>query len=167
MTISADILATWRDPRAVIRAKLADGPREDRALAMLMAACLLIFVAELPGLARAAHLDPAVPLQARIGGALLATLFLLPLVFYALAGLSYLVLRFRGQVGGAYPARLALFWSLLASAPLMLVQGLVAGFAGPGWVARLTGLGVLAVFVLIWRAALAEVRAKPVGADDV
>ena len=165
MTVSADILATWRGPRAVMRAKLADGTREDRALATLIGACLLIFIAELPGLARAAHLDPSVPLQARIGGALLATLFLLPLVFYALAGLSYLALRLRGHRGGAFPARLALFWSLLASAPLVLAAGLVSGLSGSGPLAQITGLAVLAGFILIWRAALAEVRA--VGAGDV
>ena len=165
MTVSTDILATWRSPRAVMRAKLAEGPREDRALATLFGACLLIFIAELPGLARAAHLDPSVPLAARIGGALLATLFLLPLVFYALAGVSYLGLRLRGWRGSAFPARLALFWSLLATGPLVLAAGLVSGLAGPGTLARIAGLAVLAGFMLIWRAALAEVRA--VGAGDV
>ena len=165
MTVTADILATWRNPRAVIRAKLADGPREDRALATVMAACLLIFIAELPGLARVAHLVPSVPLQARIGGALLATMFLLPLVFYGLAGISYLGLRLRGWRGTAFPARLALFWSLLATGPLMLVAGVVSGFAGSGPLAQITGLAVLVVFILIWRAALAEVRAR--GAGDV
>ena len=165
MTVSADILATWRDTRRVMRAKLAEGPREDRALATLFGACLLIFIAELPGLARAAHLDPSVPLAARIGGALLATLFLLPLVFYALAGISYLGQRLRGWRGSAYPARLALFWSLLATGPLILVAGLISGFAGSGPVARIVGLAVLVVFILIWRAALAEVRAR--GAGDV
>lgn len=164
MTVTADILATWRSPRAVLRGKLAAGPREDRALATLIGACLLIFVGELPGLARAAHLDPSVPLDARIGGALLATLFLLPLIFYAIAGISHLVLRLFGRAGSAYGARVALFWALLAAGPLMLVQGLVAGLAGPGWIASLTGFGVLVAFVAIWRAGLAEVRA---GGSDV
>lgn len=163
MSVSGDIVATWCGPRAVIRAKLAQGPREDRALAMVLGACLLIFIAELPGLARAAHLDPSVPLQARLGGALLATLFLLPLVFYALAGISYLWLRLRGWRGTAYPARLALFWSLAAAGPLLLVAGVVSGFAGPGPLAQITGLAVLVGFIVIWRAALAEVR----GTGDV
>lgn len=163
MSVTGDILMTWRDARAVIRAKLLQGPREDRALATLLAACLLIFIAELPGLARMAHLDPSVPLQARIGGALLATMFLLPLVFYALAGVSYLGLRLQGWRGSAYPARLALFWSLLATGPLVLVAGLVSGFAGSGVLAQITGLTVLVGFILMWRAALAEVR----GTDDV
>lgn len=158
MTITADILATWRGPRAVVRGKLATGPREDRALATLIGACLLIFVAELPGLARAAHLDPSVPLDARIGGALLATLFVLPLLFYALAWVSHLVLWLLGRPGSAYGARVALFWALLAVGPVLLVQGLLAGLLGPGWVSSLTGFAVLLGFVAIWRAGLAAVR---------
>ena len=158
MTVTADILATWRSPRAVLRNKLAGPPREDRALAVLAGACLLIFVGELPGLARAAHLDPSVPLDARISGALLGTLFVLPLIFYALAGASHLVLRVLGRAGSAYGSRVALFWSLLCIGPLMLLQGLLAGFAGPGWVTGITGFAVLVGFVAIWRAGLAVVR---------
>lgn len=158
MTVVADILATWRSPRAVLRDKLASPPREDRALAVLAGACLLIFVAELPGLARAAHLDPSVPLEARIGGALLATLFVLPLVLYALAGASHLVLRLLGRAGSAYGSRVALFWSLLCIGPMMLVQGLLAGLVGPGWVSGLSGFAVLLAFVALWRAGLAVVR---------
>jgi hypothetical protein len=158
MTVTADILATWRHPREVMRAKLAGTPREDRALATLIGGCVLIFIAELPGLARAAHLDPSVPLDARIGGALLATLFLLPLIFYALAGISHLVMRLLRRAGSPYGARVALFWSVLSVGPWMLVQGLVAGLAGPGWLSSLTGFGVLVGFVAIWRAGLAEVR---------
>lgn len=165
MTVTADIVATWRSPRAVLRTKLAEPPREGRALAVLVGACLLIFVAELPGLARAAHLNPAVPLDARIGGALLATLFVLPLILYALAGASHLVLRLLGRGGSAYGCRVALFWSLLCIGPLMLVQGLLAGFAGPGWVSGISGFALLLAFVAIWRAGLAVVRET--GAQNV
>ena len=163
MTITADILATWRAPRDVVRAKLAAGPREDRALATLIGACLLIFVAELPVLARAAHLNPSVALDARIGGALLATLFLLPLLFYALAAVSHVLLRLRRRPGSAYGARLALFWALLSIGPLLLPQGLLAGLLGPGWISGLTGFAVLVGFVAIWRAGLAAVRDAEAG----
>ncbi|MFN3641877.1 MAG: YIP1 family protein [Gemmobacter sp.] len=161
MSVTARILATWRDPRGVMRAHLAAGPREDRALAVLFGACLLIFVAQWPGLSRAAHLDPAVPLDARIGGALMGTVFLVPLLAYAVAAASHLAARAMGGRGSWFGARMALFWSLLAVSPLMLLQGLVAGFLGPGLAATLVGVAVLAGFLFLWLSALAEAERGP------
>ena len=80
MSVTSDILRSWHSPRLVMRARLSQGVREDRALAVLFCACLMMFIAQWPGLARAAQGAPDVPLQARLGGALLATMFLLPLV---------------------------------------------------------------------------------------
>lgn len=158
MAVTTDMMRAWTRPRAVIRARLGQGPREDRALAVLMAACGLIFVAQWPVHARAAHLDPAMPLEARLGGALLGSLFLLPLIAYALAGLSHLVARALGGKGQGFGARLALFWALLAVAPVMLLQGLVAGLIGPSpgliVVQLVAGLG----FLWIWLAMLVEVH---------
>lgn len=134
---------------------LAAGPREDRALALLFTACLVMFIAQWPALSRAAHLDPEIPLQGRMSGALMATLFIVPLLAYALAALSHLVARLMGGKGSWFTARLALFWSLLAIAPLTLLQGLVMGFIGPGPVATVTGLVVLAGFLFQWINALA------------
>ncbi len=148
MTVSTDILATWRRPRQVFRAKLDGGAREDRAMAILMGACLLFFVSLWPGLSRAAHLDPSIPLQGRISGALMASIFILPMVAYGLAALSHLVARLLGGKGSHYGARLALFWSLLCTAPLMLFQGLAAGFLGQGL--QLTALGVLVGLAFLW-----------------
>jgi hypothetical protein len=148
------ILASWRSPRKAVRSLLANGPREDRALAILIAACVVMFVAQWPALSRAAHLDPDIPLQARMSGALMATLFIVPLLAYLLAGLSHLVARLMGGRGTWYTARLALFWSLLAIAPLTLVQGLVMGFIGQGALATLTGLATLGGFLFQWVNAL-------------
>lgn len=156
MAISSDIVESYRRPRVVIRRKLAQGPREDRVLALLMVACGLSFVAQWPGLARAAYLDPSQPLEARLGGALMAMLFLVPLIAYAVAGLSHLVARVFGGKGSGYGARLALFWSMLAVAPLMLLQGLVSGFIGAGPARTAVGLLVLAGFLFIWLNALIE-----------
>ncbi|MDZ4095891.1 MAG: YIP1 family protein [Paracoccaceae bacterium] len=158
MTITGDILESYRRPRVVIARKLAAGPREDRALAVLMAACGLMFVGQWPGLARAAHLDPAIPLDARIGGALLGTVFLLPPLAYALAGVSHLLARGLGGKGSHFGARLALFWSLLAISPLMLLQGLIGGFIGSGPGFTVLGLGVLAAFLYLWINGLIEVE---------
>ncbi len=161
MSVTARILRTWRDPRGVMRAHLDAGPREDRALAVLFAACLLIFVAQWPGLSRAAHLDPSVPLDARVGGALMGTLFIVPLLAYLVAGASHIAARAMGGRGTWFGARMALFWSLLAVSPLMLLQGLVAGFVGPGPALTLTGLAVLLAFLFLWLSALAEAERAP------
>ena len=156
MPVSTDILESYVRPRQVFRRKLEGGTHEGRALATLIGACLLIFVAQWPGLARAAHVDPAIPLDARMGGALLGTLFLLPPIAYAVAALSHLAARAFGGTGSYFSARLALFWSLLAVSPLMLLQGLVRGFIGPGPALTVVGLAVLATFLMFWVTSLFE-----------
>ena len=45
---------------------------------------------------------------------------------------------------------MALFWSLLASSPLMLLHGLMAGFSGPGPALNVVGVVWLAVFGWFW-----------------
>ncbi len=150
MAITTDILETYRRPKAVVARKLAAGPREDRALAILMAGCGLNFVSQWPGLARAAHLDPSQPLDARIGGALLVSVFLLPIFLYVLSGLAHLIRRALGGQGTQYSARLALFWALLAVAPALLFLGLVRGFIGPGALQSGLGMGVFALFMWFW-----------------
>ena len=156
MTVSTDMLVTWRRPRTVFRAKLDQGARDDRALAILMAACLLLFVAQWPALSRAAHFDPTVPLQARMSGALIATLFILPLILYAIAALSRLVASLLGGRGTYFGARLALFWALLCTAPLMLFHGLVSGFIGQGPQLLIVGICVATAFLWLWLTLLHE-----------
>lgn len=150
MPISRDILISYRDPAPVLRRRLADGPREDRALAYLMLACGLIFVAQWPRLAREAYFDPSVPLEARFGGALMGWIFVAPLLFYGIAALSHLALKPFGAQAGWYGARLALFWALLAAAPLWLLYGLVAGFVGAGPAMSAVGLVTLGGFLALW-----------------
>lgn len=156
MSVSSDILRSYRSPREVIRRKLAGGPREDRALATLMGACALIFVAQWPDLSRQAHLDPEVPLDARMGAALLAWLFIAPLAAYVIAAASHVIARLLGGRGTWFGARLALFWALLAASPLWLLNGLVAGFVGPGPALSLVGLAAIAAFGVFWGAGLWE-----------
>lgn len=154
MSLTQDILQSYRAPRTVLRRRLGPEPREDRALAILMGACLLLFVAQWPGHARAAHLAPEVPLDARLTGALMGTIFLLPLLAYALAAASHLVLRAFGGRGTFHGARVALFWAMLAAAPPMLLNGLVRGMIGPGPAEVLTGAFAAAAFLAIWLAGL-------------
>lgn len=153
MPVTTDITATYRGPRRVMQRLLEMGQREDRALAFLMTACGIVFVAQLPRLAREAHLTGQ-ELNMLMGGTLLAWVVIAPLIFYLLAGLSHAIARLLGGQGDWYGARLALFWSLLSSTPLMLLHGLVAGFIGPGPALQGVGLLWLGVFLWFWISSL-------------
>lgn len=158
MSVTLDILESWRRPRVVMRRKLAEGLAEGRSLAMLMGACALIFVAQWPRLAREAHLDPSVPLEGRLGATLFALIFVAPLMFYVGAALSQGVARLLGGRGQGAAMRLALFWALLAVSPAMLLHGLLSGFLGPVPGVAVVGAGVALAFVYIWGANMIEAQ---------
>lgn len=154
--IVRDIARGWRDPAGLVRAKLDQG--EGAALAAVMGACGLLFVAQWPRLAREAYLNPEVPQDMRIGGALLGIVFVLPLILYALAAISQLVTRAAGRPVSGLAARVALFWAMLCLTPLLLLHGLGAGFLGQGAAVSLLGLLVLIGFFYLWLRMLAGVR---------
>ncbi len=163
MALSTEIVRTYRAPRAVIRRVLEAGPREDRAIAWLMGACAVIFVGQWPRLQREALLNPeGPPLDARIGAALFAWLFLAPLMFYGIAALSHLVARGFGGRGSWWSARAALFWSLLATSPLFLLQGIVSGVLGQGPEWTLASAVTALAFLWIWGVSLREAE-RPQG----
>ena len=151
-----DIVATYGGPRRVVRRILAAGVREDRALVILLAGCAVVFVAQWPRLARLAHLEGQ-ELNPLLGGALFAWLFVMPLVFYTLALFSHWALKALGaRAGHPFGARIALFWALLATGPIMLLWGLTAGFVGPGPALSMVGAIWLGAFLWIWFSGLAE-----------
>lgn len=158
MSVTRDIARSYRAPREVLRRRVAGPAREDRALAIVMAACVLMFVAQWPLLSRLAFEDPSVPLDMRLGGALLGWVFIAPLTLYVLAAVVHGVARLFGGRASWYEARMALFWAFLASSPLWLLNGLVAGFVGPGPGQTLVGAAALLVFLFIWGAGLWEVE---------
>lgn len=149
MSVMRDIVEAYRRPAPVFRRRLGAGVREDRALAVLMAACLLIFVAQWPRLQRLA-LEGGEAFEPLVGATLFAWLFVMPLVAYALGTLTHLVARAFGGRGSAYAARFALFWALLVASPLWLLSGLVAGFIGDGPQLALVGAVALGAFVVHW-----------------
>lgn len=155
MPVTSDITATYRGPGRVMQRLLSMGQREDRALAFLMAACVIVFVAQMPRLSREAHLTGQ-DLNILLGGALMGWIFIAPLLMYALAGATHLLAKMMGGKGSFFGARLALFWSLLASTPLLLLHGLVAGFIGPGPGLQAVGLLWLAVFSWFWISSLKQ-----------
>lgn len=160
MPVTADITATYRGPGRVMRKLLGFGAREDRALAFLMGFCVIAFIAQLPRLARQAHLQGE-DLSMLMAGALMGSVFILPLLLYALAWVTHLVRRALGRAGTSYGARLALFWSLLASTPVLLLYGLVGGFIGQGPALQLIGIVWVVIFLWFW---IASLRASGEGA---
>lgn len=163
MSITRDIVRTWRAPRAVLRAHLARGRSEAFVFTFLFVFLLLTFVAQYPRAARIALENPDIPLAAQLLGLAYGLLLFLPLA-YALAALSHLVARGLGAKGGSwYGARLALFWSLVACAPLVLLQGLTFGVIGAGAQSLLVGVLALTAFVVFWAVGLVEVYT---GGDD-
>lgn len=163
MAVTNDMMRTWRRPRGVMRDLLAQGQREDRALAYLMVACIVIFIAQWPRLSRLAAgfdlaPDAAVPeLSQLIAYEFLGWLMVWPLMFYGIGAVSHVVAKIIGGQGTWYTARLALFWSLLASTPAALLYGMMAGFLGtsaPG--TQLVGVFWLGALAIIWCQTLRE-----------
>ena len=85
-----------------------------------------------------------------LGASLMAWLFVAPLMLYGLAGVTFVILKIlRGNPTG-YATRLALFWALLASSPVLLLHGLTAGFVGPGIELQIVGLIWFCIFSWFW-----------------
>lgn len=148
MALVPRILQTWRSPGAAVRGMA--GLSEPGLLALLLGTMAVYFVAQWPAHARAAALDPSVPLQARLGGALLATLFLMPLIVMLVALLAQLFLRLFGRHIDGRLSRLALVWALAAASPVMLLQGLAQGFVGPGPAVTTVNLLAGGAFLVFW-----------------
>lgn len=145
-----DIVRTYRAPRDTIARRIGSDVREDRALAVLMGACILIFIAQWPRISREAHLDPDIGFDARLAGTLFAWLFLAPLLCYGISLVVTGALRLLGRPANGYAVRMALFWSLLAATPLFLLTGLTSGFVGPGIALNLVGGLAFGTLVVFW-----------------
>ena len=146
--IAPRVLASWRRPGRVVRG--LSPMSEGAMLAVLMGAMLVFLIAQAPGHARAAALDPAVPMAGRMAGALTAVLLMMPLVAYVVASLVALASRLTRWRLAAEDSRLALFWALLAISPAMLLAGLVEGLIGPGPALAITRLIAGIGFLFIW-----------------
>lgn len=155
MAVTTDIVRTWKRPRIVMRELLSHGQREDRAIAYVMAACLMIYVAQWPRLKRAEQFelygaDGASDFQMNAGIAFFSMLIVWPLALYVIAGITHLVAKVFSAKGSHYTARLALFWALLATTPVLLLHGLTMGLIGAGPAANLVGAVWGIAFVWIW-----------------
>ena len=157
MPITADIMESWRRPRVVMRRLLARGTSEPFALSLLFTFLLLAFAAGAPFAAREAALTPQIPLIQRLFAAFLVLLATIPF-WYLLAAIGHWMARLFGGTGSYYAARLALFWALVATAPAMLLQGLVQGLLGAGSAGIASGLFTITAFLTFWALLLHEVE---------
>ena len=115
----------------------------------------MLFIAQWPVAVRAARFDPSIPLEAQLGGALLACVFFLPLIAYGVALISHGVMRLFRR-GTAYGARLALFWAFLAVSPVMVIQGMLTGFLGHSLAVTLVQIIAGVGFLWMWFQMLIE-----------
>jgi hypothetical protein len=160
MSITRDILRTWRAHRTVVQEHLTRGRSEAFVFTFLFVFLILAFLAQYPRAAYNVQFDPQIPLAAVLLGKAYGLLLFIPFA-YGLAALSHLVARGLGAKGGTwYGARLAMFWSLVACTPLLLLQGLTFGIIGPGAQSLLVGVLALTAFVVFWTLAMIEVYAN-------
>jgi Yip1 domain len=155
MTVTTDLVATWRSPRAAVRRHLARGVSEPFAFTLLLVFLILAFVGQWPAAAREAFLANEPSAAPRILGRGLAVLATIPL-WYGIAALSRLAARAFGGKGTWYGARIALFWALATVGPLMLLQGLVIGMIGPGPALWTVNVVVGIAFIWLWLTMLHE-----------
>lgn len=156
MSLTADIVETWRRPRAVIRRHRDRGRSEPFVFTFLLVFLILAVASAAPWLARQAALEhtPAAPrILAACYGAVLAA----P-VFYLLAALGHLTARLMGGKGSFYDGRLALFWAGVASSPALLIFGLVRGMADGSPAIPFIGFLVFAIFIGFYSLMLRELE---------
>ena len=148
MSVTRDIFLSHIKPRIVMERLRSMGLREDRALAMLMGGCIILFMSQWPFRARQAHIEGAT-LTDMIQNDLVGIVFVLPLIAYGLAATLRIISRLFGAKADYYSARLALFWTLLATSPLAILSGLVKAFIGPGIQNNIVGFLYIAFFLWI------------------
>ena len=149
MSLVSNIVQSYRQPGTIV-VRLARGDlREPQVLFFGLLACGLIFVAQWPVLSREATLDSSVTFEQRMGGALFAVMFILPLVLYGIAGLLQLIMRLISRQIIGLHVRLAFFWALLTVTPLMLIERGMAAFLGAHPAVTVFGFVVAGTFLYI------------------
>jgi len=157
MSLVLNIARSYRAPGKVVTGLAQGDLREPQVLFFGLLACGLIFVAQWPGLSRAATIDPSITFEQRMGGALFGVMFILPLLLYGLAGILHFGVRVLVRPVAGLHVRLALFWSLLSVAPLMLLQGGLSAFLGANAAVSAFGFVVALAFLYILGAGLRAV----------
>lgn len=149
MSVVADIAQSWRHPSQVMRRHLTRGRSEPFALSLLFVFLLVSFIARWPSAARVSALDPGTPVSPQLFPYALGGLAAIP-VLYLLAACGTAVARALGGGVSWYGGRLALFWALVASSPMVLLTGLVAGLIGQGLQLNLLSALAAVGFLVFW-----------------
>ena len=79
---------------------------------------------------------------------------------YAFAAAIWLISKVARAGVTGFDIRLTLFWSLLASTPVLLLLGLVAGMIGPGIQLQVVGIIWLCVFGWFWVSGLLTAQGR-------
>ena len=145
------IWAARRDLKGSFQAQMDAGYGEERLLAYIAIACIMAFIATLPSaLQNEAFLDDGQIIPMMAAQRFVALVFFAPLFFYGLSAISHVIAVwcFGGQ-GNYFRARIALFWTMLLSVPLIFIQSIAL------YAIELTGaLGYKGIitwsFSLIW-----------------
>ncbi len=142
--------------RRLIAANARDPRPEARGFIYLLVGCLIIYLSQVPDLvAQGTGAEGEAPMDARLAITFFAWLFVWPLIFYGVAGLSHLIAKAFGGAGQGVNARLALFWSVLVISPLFLLRAL-AGLAGSFQAQAVLSALVAIAFLAIWVLSLIE-----------
>lgn len=146
MSVIRNIVDSYREPNLVFERFMSGEFEEKSALGFLAGGCFLAFISRWPPSARQSHINDQA-LDIILGAALFGWVFVAPLLFYTLAGFLTVLFALFGlrQIGLA--VRLSLFWSFLASAPVLLLFGLSGGFFGKGFPTTIVGLIWVGVFI--------------------
>ncbi len=152
------IFTAYSDLR-LAQARQEQTVNEPRILFYAFLVGFLLFVAGLPTAPlQATFIDQpnalAIVLAARFFGAM----FVLPLVFYAVAAIAHLFARIWRGSATFQTARLSLFWALLVTMPVLISAEILAVFLVWAMDFSLNALGLIVVlaFAKIWGSGLAQ-----------
>ena len=149
MSVVVKISKTYRRPIQTYSSLFDSGPSEKQNLAYLMGGCLIYFISSWPFQARKSFQDQ-IPLEGLISVTLFSALFVAPLGFSLLSITFHLMAKFFGSKVTGVEIRLILFWAFFAITPLMLLEGLVAGFFDMKlqfWIVSVLSFSVLVLFI--------------------
>lgn len=156
MSLVLNIVRTYRRPRAVVKGLISQELREPQVFFFNALFCVLVLFVQLPVLSLRADTSSMSYEELR-SGTIMGVLFVLPLLLYGLALVLGGVLRVLRNPAPGLWVRLALFWSLLAVTPLMMVHSALSATLGQTEAVIGFGFVVAGAFLYILISALVEV----------
>jgi hypothetical protein len=150
MSAVINISKTYYKPIQTYSKLFASGASEKENLGYLVGGCIISFIAQWPVQSRQAFTNQQ-PIDELMGAILLSNLFLLPLVFYFISIATYFCTKILGSNILGVELRLIIFWAYFATAPILLLVGLVEGFFGKNFqYFTVAGLWLVAFLTFIY-----------------